>query len=129
VESEATVGERFVAIAPQLNEWQRRLWVGAEARVLGRGGISLVARATGVSRRTIYKAAAEFDDPPELEGRVRRPGGGRKRLRDLDPGLDAALGALADPCTRGDTVCSVPGQAQAAGLVCVLPLLRGAYAS
>jgi hypothetical protein len=102
VESEATIAARFQAIAPHLNERQRRLWVGAEARVLGRGGVSLVARATGVSRPTVYKALAELDQPPTADGRVRAPGGGRKRLRELDPELEAALDALVDPDTRGD---------------------------
>ena len=93
---------RFATIAPHLNERQRRLWVGTEARALGRGGVSLVARATGVSRPTVHKAQEELDDLPEMNGRVRRAGGGRKRLRELDPGLEAALDALVDPDTRGD---------------------------
>jgi hypothetical protein len=102
MESEAAVAARFAALAPHLDERQRRLWVGAEARVLGHGGVSLVARATGVSRPTIYKALAELEAPGDCDGRVRRPGGGRKRLRDLDPGLEAALDALVDPDSRGD---------------------------
>src|SRR6266436_1798910 len=61
MESEASVAARFAALSPHLDERQRRLWVGAEARVLGRGGVSLVARATGVSRPTIYKALADLD--------------------------------------------------------------------
>ena len=71
MESEAAIAARFTALAPHLNERQKRLWVGAEARALGRGGIVAVARATGVSRPTIYKALAELDQPP-IEGRVRR---------------------------------------------------------
>ena len=89
MESEASVAARFAAIAPHLNERQRRLWVGAEARVLGHGGVTLVARATGVSRPTVYKALEELDAAElvnpietldignqtaqrELRGRVRR---------------------------------------------------------
>jgi hypothetical protein len=102
VKTEAAVADRFAALAPFLDERQRRLWVGAEARVLGHGGVSLVARATGISRPTIYKALSELQAPPEADGRVRRPGGGRKRLRELDPGLEAALDALVDPDSRGD---------------------------
>ena len=102
MKTEAAVADRFAALAPFLNERQRRLWVGAEARVLGHGGVSLVARATGISRPTIYKALSELQAPPEADGRVRRPGGGRKRLRELDPGLEAALDALVDPDSRGD---------------------------
>ncbi len=102
MESEVSVAARFAALAPHLNERQRRLWVGAEARVLGRGGVSLVARATGLSRPTIYKALEEIDSPPLADGRVRQPGGGRKRLTDSDPELEAALDALVDPDSRGD---------------------------
>lgn len=102
MESAASITARFSAIAPHLNERQRRLWVGAEAQVLGRGGVSLVARATGISRPTVYKALEEIDAPPLAAGRVRQPGGGRKRARDLDPELEAALDALVDPDSRGD---------------------------
>jgi hypothetical protein len=102
MEAEATVAARYAAISPYLDERQRRLWVGAEARVMGKGGISLVARATRMSRPTIYRAMAELEAPPVLDGRVRRPGGGRKRLVDHDPGLAAALDALVDPDSRGD---------------------------
>lgn len=62
----------------------------------------MVARATGVSRPTVQKAQKELDDLPEMNGRVRRPGAGRKRLTELDPGLGAALDALIDPDTRRD---------------------------
>jgi hypothetical protein len=96
------VAARYAAISPYLDERQRRLWVGAGARVMGKGGISLVARATRTSRPTIYRAMAELEAPPVLDGRVRRPGGGRKRLVDHDPGLAAALDALVDPDSRGD---------------------------
>jgi Rhodopirellula transposase DDE domain len=102
MEAEETVAARYAAISPYLDERQRRLWVGAEARVMGKGGISLVARATRMSRPTIYRAMAELEAPPVLDGRVRRPGGGRKRLVDHDPGLAAALDALVDPDSRGD---------------------------
>jgi len=97
----ASVEARYAAIAPHLYERQRRLWVGAEAKVLGRGGIALVSRATGVSRPTIYKALAEIDAPPVADGRVRQPGAGRKRITETDPDLAAALDALVDPDSRG----------------------------
>lgn len=126
MESTATVGKRFAALSPHLNERQRRLWVGAEAQVLGRGGISLLARATGISRPTIYKAVAELADPPEMVGRVRRPGGGRKRLRDLDPGLEAALDALVDPDTRGDPMSPLRWTCKSTGQL-ALALTRGGH--
>jgi len=102
VETEAVVAERFAILAPHLNERQRRLLVGVEARLLGRGGPSLVARATGVSRQTVYDALKELADPPPPTERVRRPGGGRKRLQDTDPGLVEALDRMVDPDSRGD---------------------------
>ena len=93
---------KLATVLPRLNERERRLVLGAEARALGRGGVSAVARAAGVSRPTVAKAVAELDAPREHPRRVRRPGGGRKRLADKDPGLVAALEALVDPATRGD---------------------------
>jgi Rhodopirellula transposase DDE domain len=90
-------------LTPRLDERQRRLMAGAGARTLGRGGIAAVARATGLSRATIRKGAIELErGPVAAEDRVRRPGGGRKRATERDPGLVAALEALVDPHTRGD---------------------------
>jgi transposase len=101
---EDVVARKFAAIAPLLDERQRRLWLGVEARADGHGGISAVARAAGVSRPTVAKAVRELDEPGAVlpAGRVRRPGGGRKRAAEADPGLVAALEALVDPATRGD---------------------------
>jgi hypothetical protein len=101
---EAAVARKFAAIAPFLNERQRRLWLGVEAREHGHGGVSAVARATGMSRPTVAKAVRELDEPGEAlpTGRVRRPGGGRKPAGETDPGLAAALERLVDPATRGD---------------------------
>jgi transposase len=98
----AAIAHRFATLAPHLDERQRRLLVGVEAHLLGRGGPSLVARATGVSRQTVHAGLKELAEPVVAEGRVRRVGGGRKRLRDLDQGLAAALDSLVDPDTRGD---------------------------
>jgi hypothetical protein len=120
------VAARFATIAPHLNERQRRLWVGTEARALGRGGVSLVARATGVSRPTVHKAQEELDDLPEMNGRVRRAGGGRKRLRELDPGLEAALDALVDPDTRGDPMSPLRWTCKSTGQL-ALALTRGGH--
>ena len=93
---------KFQAIFPHLDERQRRLVMGAEARSLGHGGIRLVARAAGVREATVSLGAAELDSGAEPLGRVRRPGGGRKRAADLDPGLLPALLALVEPDERGD---------------------------
>jgi hypothetical protein len=104
-DTEASVRQRFHDLAGTLNERQRRLWAAAEAKALGYGGVSLVARATGVSRRAIHCGLTELDaaDADCLPaGRVRRPGAGRKPLAQLQPGLMAALEALVEPTCRGD---------------------------
>jgi hypothetical protein len=82
---------KFAVIFPHLDERQRRLLMGAEARSLGHGGIRLVARAAGVREATVSLGASELESGAEPLGRVRRPGGGRKRAADLDPGLLPAL--------------------------------------
>ncbi len=93
--------DKWNNLMPHLDERQRRLLAAAEARVLGYGGISLVAEASGLSRTTIHKALEELDEPPLQPGRARQTGGGRKRLRDQDPSLRAALEELIAPVTRG----------------------------
>src|SRR6266576_6775210 len=93
---------KFGTIFPHLDERQRRLLMGAEARALGHGGIRLVARAAGVREATVSLGVTELDSGAEPLGRVRRPGGGRKRAADADPGLRAALLALVEPEERGD---------------------------
>ena len=93
---------KFEVIFPHLDERQRRLLMGAEARVLGHGGIRLVARAAGVREATVSLGVDELDSGAEPLGRARRPGGGRKRAADLDPGLRPALLALVEPQERGD---------------------------
>jgi len=93
---------KFQAIFPHLDERQRRLLMGAEARALGRGGIRLVAQAAGVREATVSLGVTELDSGAEPLGRARRPGGGRKRAADLDPGLRPALLALVEPEERGD---------------------------
>ena len=102
MDSDAALAEKFATILPHLNERQRRLLVAAEARVLGRGGISRVARASGLSRPTIQAALRELDQPGALPARVRQLGGGRKPARMTDPALLTALEALVEPTTRGD---------------------------
>jgi hypothetical protein len=100
---EAAIRQRFLELRPALDERGRRLWAASEARALPYGGISLVARATGVSRRAIHAALNELQAGASLPpGRVRRPGAGRRRLTDTQPGLRAALEALVEPTARGD---------------------------
>ena len=103
-ETRQILAAKFQAVFPHLDERQRRLLMGAEARSLGHGGVRLVARAAGVREATVSLGAAELDCGAEPLGRVRRPGGGRKRAADLDPGLLPALLALVEPDERGDPV-------------------------
>jgi Rhodopirellula transposase DDE domain len=93
---------KFGSIFPHLDERQRRLLLGAEARVLGHGGIRLVAAAAGVREGTVSLGARELESGEEPLGRARRPGGGRKPLPETDPGLVPALLALVEPQERGD---------------------------
>src|SRR5215469_131949 len=95
---------KFGAIFPHLDERQRRLLMGAEARWLGHGGIRLVAGAAGVSEVTVSRGVAELEAGAGPLGRVRRAGGGRKRAAEVDPGLVPALLALVEPEERGDPV-------------------------
>jgi len=102
--TEATIQAKFEALSPLMDERMRRRWAAAEANSLGRGGISLVAQATGLSRGTIHSGIAELragtgDSQP---WRVRRPGAGRPPLTQQDPQLLHALQALLDASTRGD---------------------------
>ena len=93
---------KYAAIWPHLDERTRRLTLGADARMLGHGGIRLVARAAGAREATVSLGVAELEAGEEPLGRVRRPGGGRKRSADADPGLVPAMLALVEPEERGD---------------------------
>jgi hypothetical protein len=98
----AVLGGLYELIAPHLTEKQRRLLAGAAAKMLGRGGGARMARISGLSRPTVYAGVRELEEPPNPGGRIRRPGGGPKRLAERQPGLLAALDQLVDPDTRGD---------------------------
>ena len=102
VDAEESLAAKFAALFPHLDERQRRLVMGAEARVLGHGGIKVVAAAADVSAVTVSRGVAELEGGGEPLGRARRPGGGRKRAAGTDPGLKDALLALVDPESRGD---------------------------
>src|SRR5258707_10869770 len=93
---------KFEAIFPHLDERQRRLLMGAEARVLGHGGIRLVARAAGVREATVSLGAGELEAGAAPLGRARRRGRGRKRGPDVEPGVRPALLAPGGPAQRGD---------------------------
>ena len=103
--SEAELGRMFASVLPVLDERQRRVLAGAQARALGRGGIAVVARAARMSRTTVGKAIAEVDAGVDPETPIRRPGAGRKRLVDTDAQLLGRLDALVEPTSRGDPMC------------------------
>jgi len=109
VDDAEVIRQKYAALSPVLGERTRRLWAAAEARALGWGAVTTVARATGIARNTIYvglqelgrgvRSAPEGVEPPR---RIRRPGGGRKTLVETAPELLHALEALVEPSTRGD---------------------------
>jgi hypothetical protein len=93
---------KYIEMLDDLDERGRRRWAAVEARALGRGGIATVARATGLSDRTIRTGLKELDDPNCLAGnRQRRHGGGRKSHAMTQPGLQEALDRLIEPTARG----------------------------
>jgi transposase len=103
------IRKRFELLAPLLNERQLRLYVAAEALVLGRGGISVASQATGISRPTITIGCKELLDQEAKEApassravRARKKGGGRKRTIEIDETLRSDLEGLIEPVTRGD---------------------------
>jgi transposase len=100
---EVTIRRRFKLIERHLDERMRRLVAAAEAEAVGFGGASVVARATGVSRRAIRIGARDLKEAPcGPSRRIRRPGGGRKRTITQDPTLPRDLERLIEPVTRGD---------------------------
>lgn len=95
---------RLAELLPRLNERDRRLALGAEAKSWGRGGIEEVHRMTGMARSTITRGMRDLGtgQSPEAEGRVRGRGGGRKKAEDANPELVNAINSLIEPGTRGD---------------------------
>jgi len=99
---------KYKLLSERLDERSLRLCLASDAMALGRGGITRVAAAAGVSRTTIHAGVHELRSPPESsqgnpeKGRIRAPGGGRKHVEESDPTLLSDLDALLDPATRGD---------------------------
>ena len=90
-------------MAPVLDEQSRRRFAALEAKSLGRGGVSLMARISGLARRTIYRGLHDIRNNHSTEpGRVRKRGAGRKRKTLEDPSLLPDLKRLVEPTTRGD---------------------------
>ena len=108
-----TIEDKYRVLAGRLDEATLRLWAAIEARTLGRGGVSAVAKAIGMSRTTIYAGLEELAStstplvPPASVGgtgkrRIRAKGGGRKKLTTKDTTLLRDLDALVEPTARGD---------------------------
>jgi hypothetical protein len=102
----ARIRRKFRTLRPEMDERLRRQWAAAEAREFGWGGVSLAALATGLSRPTITAGLHDLKRPAQERAteatRVRRPGGGRRPLTEIDRGLLVALEALIEPTARGD---------------------------
>jgi transposase len=99
---EVAIRERFEVVAPLLDERARRLLAGAEALTIGRGGVSAVARASGLARSTVQRGMADVQGAAVAQGRVRRAGAGRPRLEARDQTVRRDLEALIEPTSRGD---------------------------
>lgn len=97
---------RWLKVLGTLNEFQARLFVADKALELGRGGVSRLAQLTGMSRPTISKGMTELEGgtslPPAEGGRVRKPGGGRKRVEEGDPEVRRHLARIVEETTAGD---------------------------
>ena len=107
LEKQAEITAKYAALQLEMDERARRLWAATEARAVGYGGLSVVYRATGLSRTTIRQGLVELETEPAADAaervrRVRREGAGRPRVIELDPRITLALEALVDPATRGD---------------------------
>jgi transposase len=102
-EREKDIKQRFELLTKELNERTRRLLAASEAMTIGRGGITLVSRATGLSRKAISLGIKQLREEASLSaGRIRRVGGGRKKTVTKDLSLDEDLEGLIEPVTRGD---------------------------
>ena len=113
--TEAGLGGMFATVMPLLDERQRRVLAGSAARLLGRGGIAVVARCAGLSRSTVQKAVSEVDAGVDATAPVRRVGAGRKRLTAKDPSLVGDLDGLVEPGARGDPMCPLRWTSKSTG--------------
>lgn len=100
--TETCLKQKLSQVWPYLNERSRRMLAAAEAKQLGRGGVSLASRACGLSRVTITKGIHELENESVPTNRIRREGAGRPSLVSIEPNLPELLEALVEPLTRGD---------------------------
>ena len=103
MEEISKISERNKVLSPFLDEKSRRLFNATESKVLGRGGIAIVSKATGVSRTTISTGLKELANPENINfSRIRQPGGGRKKATEKMPGIKVELTKLIEPALRGE---------------------------
>lgn len=97
------ISERNKILSPFLDEKSRRLFNATESKVLGRGGIAIVSKATGVSRTTISTGLKELENPENIDTtRIRQSGGGRKKAIEKMPEIKNELAKLIEPALRGE---------------------------
>lgn len=99
-----TTEKRIQTVVPLLNENQKRKYLAAEAESLGRGGITQISQALGVSRNTIAAGIKEIREPEQKtsSGRIRKEGGGRKTIEEIQPGITKALESLVAESSFGN---------------------------
>ena len=99
---EGGIQYRWNTVGSKLDERGRRLFAAAEVRTAGWGGLSVVARITGLARSTINRGEDDLDAEPLAKGKIRRSGGGRRAVAETDPELVPELKRLVEPVTLGD---------------------------
>jgi hypothetical protein len=99
---EDAIRQRWDMVGSKLDERGRRLFAAMEVRTAGWGGLATVSRLTGLARSTINRGEEDLDAEPLAKRRVRRAGGGRRAVAEVDPGLIPALERLVEPATLGD---------------------------
>jgi hypothetical protein len=106
ISNDTKLDERIKKVMPLLNEKQRRQYLAVESEIIGHGGLLEVSKISGLSRKTIIKGKKELQektpDHDHYDERIRKEGGGRKSIREKEPGLIKALETLLEPVTRGD---------------------------
>src|SRR5208282_3829837 len=99
---EVAIRYRWETGGRKLDERGRRLFAAAEVRTAGRGGLAIVSRIAGLARSTINRGEDDLDSEPLAKDKVRRVGGGRRAVAEVDPGLIPELERLVEPATLGD---------------------------